>query len=127
MSYATVNDVEAGFRLLTTDEQSKCDALLEEAATIIDAYNKDAEETAKRLVSCRIVRRALGDGDSSQAAPIGATQGSISAGGYSQSWTIGSGGASGELYLGRLEKKLLGVGNSIGSYSPVEGKVYMYD
>ena len=54
--------------------------------------------------------------------PMGATQGSMSALGYSQSWTIGSGSA-GELYLGKLEKKLLGCGNSIGSYSPVEALV----
>ena len=127
MTYATVAEVEAGFRTLTTSEQSKCSALLEEAAIIIDAYNEDAADNAKCLVSCRIVRRALGDGDSSQAAPLGATQGSISAGGYSQSWTIGSGGAAGELYLGRLEKKLLGIGNKIGSYSPVEGKVPLHD
>ena len=33
---------------------------------------------------------------------------------------VGAGGAAGEMYLGRLEKKLLGAGNSIGSYSPVE-------
>ena len=42
--------------------------------------------------------------------------------GYSQSWTIGSGSA-GELYLSKLEKKLLGCGNSIGSYSPTEALV----
>jgi hypothetical protein len=40
--------------------------------------------------------------------------------GYSQSWTIGSGGGAGELYLSKLEKKLLGAGNAIGSYSPVQ-------
>ncbi len=50
---------------------------------------------------------------------MGATQGSQSALGYSQSWTI-SGGASGELYLSKLEKQLLGCGNKIGSYSPVQ-------
>jgi hypothetical protein len=43
----------------------------------------------------------------------------MSAMGYSQSWTI-SGGGTGELYLGKLEKKLLGSGNRIGSYSPAE-------
>lgn len=31
-----------------------------------------------------------------------------------------SGGSAGELYLSKLEKKLLGVGNRIGSHSPVE-------
>lgn len=39
---------------------------------------------------------------------------------YSQSWTMGSGSA-GELYLSKLEKKLLGVGDRIGACSPLEG------
>ena len=66
-----------------------------------------------------MVRRALGDGDNDSAFPIGATQGSMSALGYSQSWQY-SGGGSGELYLSKLEKKLLGVGERIGTRSPLE-------
>ena len=121
MSYAETQDVEAGFRTLSEEEQRKCTALLEEAALIIDAYNKDAKEDAKKLVSCRMVRRQLGESDSDGGVsfPMGSTQGTASAMGYSQSWTI-SGGSAGELYLSRLEKKLLGVGDRIGSHSPVE-------
>nr|DAO22019.1 MAG TPA: hypothetical protein [Caudoviricetes sp.] len=121
MSYATVEDVEAGFRTLSEDERPKCSALLEEAALIIDSYNKDAQEDAKKVVSCRMVRRQLYDGDAGGVTyPMGATQGTASALGYSQSWTMG-GGSSGELYLSKLEKKLLGVGDRIGSRSPLEG------
>lgn len=121
MSYATTQDVEAGFRTLSEDEQAKCTALLEEAALIIDSYNKDAQEDAKKVVSCRMVRRQLYDGDSGGVTyPMGATQGTASAMGYSQSWTMG-GGSSGELYLSKLEKNLLGVGDRIGSRSPLEG------
>ena len=93
--------------------------MLDDAAVIIDAYNSDATASAKKVVSCRMVIRAMGDG-SEAGIPMGATQGSMSALGYSQSWTIGAGGAAGELYIGRLDKKLLGAGNSIGSYSPTE-------
>ena len=39
--------------------------------------------------------------------------------GYSQSFTL-AGGTTGEIYLSKLEKKLLGVGDKIGSYSPTE-------
>lgn len=121
MSYATVEDVEAGFRTLSEDEKPKCSALLDEAALIIDSYNKDAQEDAKKVVSCRMVRRQLYDGDAGGVTyPMGATQGTASALGYSQSWTMG-GGSSGELYLSKLEKKLLGVGDGIGSRSPLEG------
>ena len=118
-AYATVEDVQSRMlRTMDTDEQSICTVMLEDAAVIIDAVNADASEDIKLVVSVRMVMRALGDGSAS-GVPMGATQGSQSALGYSQSWTIGN-GASGELYLGKLEKQLLGVGNKIGSYSPVE-------
>lgn len=123
MRYATVEDVEAGFRPLNDDEKTLCDELLGEAGIVIDAYNKDVEEERKRLVSCRMVRRQLdagpGAAQNAVAFPMGASQGSASALGYSQTWTM-SGGSVGELYLSKLEKILLGAGNRIGSRSPVE-------
>ena len=121
MTYAEVVDVEAGFRALSKDEQTRCAALLSEAAIIIDAYNPDAGEDAKRLVSCRMVRRQLGEDDSTGGVsfPMGSTQGTATALGYSQSWTM-SGGSTGELYLSKLEKKLLGVGSRVGARSPLE-------
>ena len=119
MAYATVEDVQSRMtRTMSESEQTVCAALLNDAALIIDAYNSSVDFDVKEIVSCRMVIRAIGDGGD-QGAPIGATQGSMSALGYSQSWTIGS-GSVGELYLGKLEKKLLGAGNSIGSYSPAQ-------
>lgn len=118
MAYATTDDVAAGFRELSADELKICETLLTRSAVIIDAYNKDASEDAKKIVSCNMTVRALGDADLSSV-PIGATQGTVSAMGYSQSWVLGSGSA-GEMYLSKLDKKLLGIGNRIGSYSPVE-------
>lgn len=122
MLYATAEDVAAGFRNLSDDEKGRCVSLLEEAAVIIDAYSAAADADHKKLVSCRMVRRILGDGGGNDAPfyPLGSTQGSVSAMGYSQSWTMGSGSA-GELYLSKLEKKLLGVGDRIGARSPLEG------
>ena len=122
MLYATAEDVAAGFRSLSDDEKDRCVSLLEEAAVIIDAYSAGADADHKKLVSCRMVRRILGDGGGNDAPlyPLGSTQGSVSAMGYSQSWTMGSGSA-GELYLSKLEKKLLGVGDRIGARSPLEG------
>lgn len=119
MAYATVEDVQSRMtRTMSENEQTVCAALLNDAALIIDAYNSSVDFDVKEIVSCRMVIRAIGDGGD-QGAPIGATQGSMSALGYSQSWTIGS-GSVGELYLGKLEKKLLGAGDSIGSYSPTQ-------
>ncbi len=119
-AYATVEDVEARItRTLSEDEESVCSTLLDDSAIIIDSYNSAADPANKQVVSCRMVIRALGDGDGT-GVPMGATQGSMSAMGYSQSWTMSGGASVGELYLNKLDKKLLGSGNAIGSYSPVE-------
>lgn len=120
MAYATVEDVQARMtRTLSADEQSVCSTLLDDVALLIDAYNSEASSDAKLIVSCRAVTRAIGDG-SDTSIPLGASQGSMSAMGYSQSWTLGAGGAVGEIYLSKTEKKMLGAGNAIGSYSPIE-------
>lgn len=122
MSYATVEDVQARMtRALSDQEQAVCIALLDDAAVVIDAYRPGADEGAKKVVSCRIVIRALGDGADS-GIPVGATQGSMSGLGYSQSWTIGSTGAVGEIYLGKQDKTILGGGDQIGSHSPLEDR-----
>lgn len=121
MRYADAAAVAAGFRTLTDEEQARADALLEEAAVLIDAVAADAKEDAKWVVSCRMVRRVLGDGTGGGMPlyPMGASQGSATALGYTQSWTM-SGGTSGELYISRTERRLLGAGNRIGAHSPLE-------
>lgn len=118
MAYATIEDVQARItRSLSLDEQSLVSTLLDDAAVIIDSFNSGASADNKKIVSCRMVIRQIGDGESD--VPIGATQGSMSGLGYSQSWTMG-GGSSGEMYLSKLDKQLLGGGNKIGTYSPVQ-------
>lgn len=121
-AYATVEQVANGFRTLTNEEQTVCEALLTEIAVLIDSYNVNANEDVKQVVSCRAVRRALTAADGG--VPFGATQGSMSALGYSQSWTIGSGGSVGELYLSKLEKILLGTGGHlVSSYTPTQNLI----
>lgn len=119
MAYATTEDVQARMtRQMSETEQAVCASMLDDAAVIIDLFNADAPEDNKTIVSCRMVIRQLGDGTDA-GIPIGATQGSMSGLGYSQSWTV-SGGSTGEMYLSKLDKQLLKLGNRIGSYSPVE-------
>ena len=115
MKYAEIEDVELFIcRTLLGVERIECCAYLEEAAAIIDTYNAQADPDRKKLVTLRMVRRQL-DANNSEAIsyPTGA------AFGYSQSWTV-SGGSVGELYLSKLEKRLLGVGNRIGCCNPLE-------
>lgn len=117
MTYADVDDVAAGFRSLSEEEKAKADALLKEAGVLIDAVASSASSEAKKVVSCRLVRRSIGDGDT--AIPIGATQGSVSALGYAQTWQIGS-GSSGEMYLNKTDRQLLGLSRRIGFISALE-------
>ena len=46
----------------------------------------------------------------------------MTAGPYTQSWAV-SGGAFGEMYLGKADKQLLGAGDRLGARSPLEGMV----
>ena len=122
VAYATTEDVISGFREMTESEQEKCPFFLFLSGAVIKAYCKntdDIDADILKLVSCRMVRRVLGDGESTVGLPVGSTQGSMSALGYSQSFTI-SNGSVGELYLSKIEKKMLGIGDHIGMHSPLE-------
>ena len=120
MAYACVEDVVKRMtRDLTKEERCACKTLLDDVAVLIDSVNEKASADAKKIVSCRAVVRMLGSGEDTSI-PMGVSQGSMSALGYSQSWTIGGGGSTGEIYLSKMEKQLLGAGNKIGSYSPIE-------
>lgn len=122
-TYATVADVQARMlKQMTEAQQSVCTKLLEGAARIIDSHNADALPDNKNEVSIRMVQRAIESSNLSDI-PIGATQGSMAAMGYSQSWTMGSNASVGELYLNREERHLLGGSSKIGSHSPLEGLV----
>lgn len=119
MAYATITDIENRIVPdLDATQETICTNLLDDAAVIIDTFNADASADAKKVVSCNMVIRAMGDLDNG--IPVGATQGSMSGLGYSQSFTIGSSGSVGQLYLTKIDKQLLGLGNSIGSHSPLE-------
>ncbi len=121
-AYATVEDVQGRMtRTLTETETTVVGNLLDDAAVLIDSYNASALADAKLIVSCRMVIRAVGDGQSD--VPVGATQGSMAALGYSQSWTMGTNASVGQLYLDRTDKGILGGGSKIGSHSPVEALV----
>lgn len=120
-TYATIKDIQDRLKLtMSPDEERVCNSLLEDAAVIIDNFNANASKAAKKAVSCRMVIRALNIGSDIDV-PVGASQGSMSALGYAQSWTMASGGSTNELYISKQEKVLLGKGgNSIGTYSPIQ-------
>ena len=121
MAYASYTDVQTRMGVVFTEtEQSVCTSLLSRAALMIDSLSAAADKSAdiKKEVSVNMTSRAMSNNTAD--IPQGATQGSMSGLGYSQSWTIGSGGAVGDLYFSKDDRRLLGVGNQIGSYSPVQ-------
>ena len=116
-TYATYTDVQKRLgRTFDSSEKDICDILLERAALEIDSYNDQASADAKKSVSVEAVARAMNE---SSDVPMGASQGSMSAMGYSQSWTMPNGGSVGSVYLSKSDKRLLGVGNSIGASNPL--------
>lgn len=116
-AYATVEDVQGRMlNTMTEDQEAICENLLDDAAVMIDAVALNASADAKKVVSCRMVIRAM---NVAEDVPVGASQGSMSALGYSQSWTMGTNASVGELYLSSQDKKTLGVGNAIGASDPL--------
>lgn len=119
MAYATASDIEARWRELTADEEGRASVLLDDAAAILDTlavFDSSDPNVAANLksVSCNMVIRAMSAND------IGLTQGSMTAGPYTQSWTFAN--PSGDMYLTRMEKRLLGVTQGyIGSIRPKVG------
>lgn len=120
-TYATYTDVQKRLgRTFDASEKDICDILLERAALEIDSYNDQASADVKKSVSVEAVARAMNE---TSDVPMGASQGSMSALGYSQSWTMPSGGSVGSVYLSKSDKRLLGVGNSIGASNPLSSLV----
>lgn len=118
--YATVGDIEVRWRTLSATEQTKAAALISDATAIIDSLagpafecSEDWDEKAK-IVCCNMVIRAMSAGESDA---FGLSQTSMTAGPYSQSWSYAN--PSGDMYLTKLEKRMLGVTSGyIGSIEP---------
>lgn len=117
MAYAAYTDVEKRLgRTFSSTEQEVCNTLLERAALLIDSYNASASADIRKSVSVETVARAM---NVTPDVPMGASQGSMSGLGFSQSWTMQPGGAVGDIYLSKADKKLLGVGDAIGASNPL--------
>ncbi|WP_345438430.1 Gp19/Gp15/Gp42 family protein [Microbacterium gilvum] len=111
--YATVADLEARWRTLTSDEQARAGVLLEDAAVRLDALcapsvPPTSQELASRLiVSCEMVKRAMVTG-SSGSGGLGVTSVQQGAGPYQE--TVQFSNPTGDLYLTKADKALLGCG-----------------
>ncbi|MDO5329011.1 MAG: Gp19/Gp15/Gp42 family protein [Coriobacteriia bacterium] len=108
MAFATVTDIEARWRNLSTDEKDRATVLLDDAEALIRAefanahkeIDEEGQVQALKAVSCAIVKRAMTapDGDY--------TQYQTSAGSFSEQYSYNSDGA---IYIKKGEKSMLGL------------------
>lgn len=113
MAYADVSDIEARWRALSTDEQARAAVLLDDASVqlsrLVTVDDSDQQQLAAlKMVSCNMVIRVMSAGTS---AMFGATNASMTGGPYSQSWTYEA--PTGDMYLTKAEKALLGVSSTV--------------
>lgn len=114
MAFATYEDVEARWRTLTSEEQAKATALLEDAQVVLSGMvtvdPDDSEQAGKlKYVSCSMVIRSMvaGASDAFGVDELSATMGPFGR-------TAHFANPNGDLYLTKLEKRLLGIGSGKG-------------
>ena len=123
MPYATTADIEARWRTLSADERTRAEVLIQDASAMLDnLVDVDALDAERyqllTTVTCNMVIRAM---SATSLDTFGVSQTSVTAGPYTQSYSYAN--PSGDMYLTKFEKRLLGVSTSyIGSIAPkIEG------
>ena len=112
MAYATVDDLEARWRTLTSpEERARAGILLDDAAVRLDVacppsdLPTEAELAARKIVSCEMVKRAMAAADTGG---IGVTSIQQGAGPFQATTQFAN--PTGDLYLTKADKSLLGCG-----------------
>lgn len=120
MAFAEVSDLEARWRTLSESEAEQAETLLADASAMLSRLavvdsSDSAQAELLKIVTCDMVKRSMASSEA-----IGVDQFSITAGPYSQTQHFAA--TSGDLYLTKLEKRLLGITSSyIGSIPPKIG------
>ena len=108
MAYAEVYDIEVRLgRTFTADEAVNVQALLDGASAVLNKLVKVTNDTEQyallKFVCTNMVCRTVDSGVD----VLGASQASVTAGPYTQSYSFST--PSGDMYLTKLEKRLLGI------------------
>lgn len=120
MAFADVSDLESRWRDLSTEEEVRANVLLGDASAMLSALVKvdssDYEQSELlKMVCCDMVIRAM---SATAADAFGVSQTSMTAGPYTQSFSYSN--PSGDMYLTKLEKRLLGISTGyIGTIRPM--------
>lgn len=121
MVYATVADLEDRWRTLTSDEQSRAEVLLGDAAVRLDVLCPPSvpptvsELAARMIVSCEMVKRAMATPGG--VAGIGVTSVQAGAGPFQETQQFSN--PTGDLYLTKSDRALLGCGNQVAYTFPM--------
>lgn len=112
MTFADVSDIEARWRDLSTEEEARATVLIDDAsvmlAQLVDIDESDAAQAdVLKIVCCNMVVRSM---SATESDTFGVAQTSMTAGPYSQSFSFSN--PSGDMYLTRAEKRLLGIGGN---------------
>lgn len=112
MAYADVSDLEVRWRTLTTDEQERAEALLDDASAMLDAYvtvDETDEQQMKllKIVVCNMVERAMSTAADDGVDLYGVTQQSMTAVGFTRQFSYAN--PTGDLYITKAEKQMLGI------------------
>ena len=126
MAYAEVTDVEARWHSLSGEERQRAGVLIEDASAMLDGLVKvdDADDMQARqlkTVCCNMVIRAM---VASMSDMFGVSQQSVIAGPYSQSFSYSN--PSGDMYLTKMERRLLGISGS-GQYRSIDARTWADD
>ncbi len=125
MAFAQVSDIEARWRDLSTTEEARAGVLIDDASAMLSALVKvdatDAQQAANlKAVCCSMVIRAMSATDADD---FGVSSMTMTAGPYTQQRSYSN--PSGDMYLTKLEKKMLGInGSFVGSFAPVINGFY---
>lgn len=112
MAFADVSDIKARWRELSTDEQARAEVLIDDAsvmlAQLVDIDESDAAQAdVLKIVCCDMVIRSM---SATESDTFGVAQTSMTAGPYTQSFSYSN--PSGDMYLTKMERKLLGIGGN---------------
>ena len=119
-AFATVDDLARRWHALTSAEQGKAEALLDDASDLIRStcplWTNASTATLKR-VCCAAAKRAMLSGDDT----AGISQHTETAGSYSESYSYSN--PAGDLYLTASEQSALGGTGAAWSYDLSDGGV----
>lgn len=123
-AFADVADLESRWRDLSESEEERAAVLLGDASAVlsslVDVDGSEEQAEVLRIVCCNMVMRVMSADVTNGSATFGVSQQSITAGPYTQSFSYSN--PTGDFYLTRVEKQMLGIGSSyIGELRPKIG------